>query len=71
MPLLQGAYDQNHVYSQLDVQNFIENARQRGIRVVPEFDSPVNKVWLSVCFVHVTFIYRVTLDHGVRDSRIY
>ncbi|CAF0749245.1 unnamed protein product [Adineta ricciae] len=35
-----GAYNQAHVYSQDDIAGLIEFARQRGIRVVVEFDSP-------------------------------
>ena len=35
-----GAYDSAHVYSQGDLADLIDFARQRGIRIVAEFDSP-------------------------------
>jgi hexosaminidase len=35
-----GAYSNRMTYKQSDVQGLIEYARQRGIRVILEFDNP-------------------------------
>ena len=36
-----GSYNpKTHVYSQQNISDIIEEARIRGIRVVPEFDTP-------------------------------
>ncbi|KAJ1969372.1 Glucosamine-6-phosphate isomerase (Glucosamine-6-phosphate deaminase) (GNPDA) (GlcN6P deaminase), partial [Dimargaris verticillata] len=37
---LKGAYDSDMTYSHRDVQDIIDYARDRGIRVVPEFEMP-------------------------------
>jgi hexosaminidase len=39
-----GAYDAAHVYSQDDIAELIEFGRQRGIRIVVEFDTPGLKI---------------------------
>jgi len=46
---LQGAYAQNHIYSQSDVAAVIKHAKDRGIRVIPEFDSPVSSSNPTMC----------------------
>ena len=44
---LYGAYDaRTHVYKPNDVKEIIEAARVRGIRIIPEFDTPSHtKSW--------------------------
>ena len=35
-----GAYSPNHVYTHDDVRNIVQYAMERGIRVIPEWDTP-------------------------------
>ncbi|KAA0152983.1 hypothetical protein FNF29_03505 [Cafeteria roenbergensis] len=36
----EGAFDENHIYSQKDVADVLQYAHERGIRVLIEFDTP-------------------------------
>jgi len=37
---IKGAYSPKHVYTQKDVSDVIQYSRMRGIRVIPEIDTP-------------------------------
>jgi hexosaminidase len=46
-PLLsqKGAYSPQAVYSAEDVSDFVDYAKKRGVRVVPEIDTPGHAYW--------------------------
>lgn len=69
---LKGAYEPyRYIYTQADIREIIEYARLRGIRVIPEFDSPGHSLsWrkgidglLTKCYNHGHF----TGDYGPID----
>lgn len=37
---VEGAYTQSHVYTHGDIRTVIDFAMERGVRVIPEFDTP-------------------------------
>ena len=49
---MKGAYNPvTHIYTPEDVQRIIEYGRFRGVRIVPEFDTPVS----DFVFNHIYF----------------
>lgn len=45
LPSFQGAYTQESVYSQENIKMIIAYGKTRGIRVIPEFDTPVSLIF--------------------------
>lgn len=45
--LLKGAFTPKHIYSPDVVQEILQHARLRGVRVIPEFDTPGKFVRLN------------------------
>ncbi|VDP93336.1 unnamed protein product [Echinostoma caproni] len=69
-PLLSihGAYDPNvYVYTQKKVHEVVQYARSRGIRVMPEFDTPGQFVF--ECITQMRLCINSRFDLYIRSSR--
>jgi hypothetical protein len=64
-----GAYNpQTHVYPREQIRLVIEYARLRGIRVLPEFDSPGKQLVSTNYIIHI-FVLKVLSLMGVSINR--
>ncbi|CAF1521136.1 unnamed protein product [Rotaria magnacalcarata] len=65
-------HDSHEFYSQSDMQNLIEYARQRAIRIVPEFDMPAHTSAWFIGYPHLASTqkssYHLETTWGVKNA---